>query len=151
MKLPALTLLAMAGAVSVLPDAGAGEWQATVSGRNEMVGRAFVDGGSICLDDRIRHELDSMVPRFAALEPDQIVKVEAFSRRGSNREEQVRNSLYLALEAQRYLRTRHGVKLNLFLAAAPDRDPTGRDFVRIVTIPDSFKAVHVSEVGPRQR
>lgn len=107
----------------------------------------YVNGGTVCLDRKTRRELDRIAPDLTSLGPGHIVKIEGRSRRGAEREERVRNSLYLAGQAQRYLSERHGVKLDIFVAAAPESNESSGDFVRIAVFPDVFTAVHVSRGG----
>lgn len=116
----------------------------------EEIGVVRLRVNSHCLDKSVRRALDSLVPRLAALEPRRIVKIEAYAGWGTSREESIRNSLLLALEAQRYLRNKLGNAPNLFITAAPDLENGKSAVVRVVTFPDSFAAVHVSSATSRE-
>ena len=116
----------------------------------EEIGTVRLKGKATCLNARVRRDLDSFVPRIAALDPGRIIKIEANASWGAGREERVRNSFQLALEAQRYLRARLNSGLDLHIAAASSRRAGKNTFIRIVSLPDSFAAVHVSTVGNRQ-
>ncbi|MBT1074477.1 hypothetical protein [Geobacter grbiciae] len=116
----------------------------------EEIGTVRLGGSAPCFDTRVRRELDSFVSRLATLDSGRVVKIEANASWGANREERVRNSLLLALEAHRYLRTRLRSGLNLYIAAASNREAEKITFIRVVSFPDSFATVHVSTVGNRQ-
>lgn len=116
----------------------------------EEIGTVRLRGSAPCLDKRVRRELDSFVSRLAALDSGRVIKIEANASWGASREERVRNSLLLALEAHRYLRTRLRSGLNLYIAAASSREAEKSTFIRVVSFPDSFATTHVSTVGNRQ-
>ncbi len=116
----------------------------------EEIGIVRLKNGAACLDKPVRRALDALVPRMSALQPGRIVKIEAGAAWGSGREERIRNSFLLALEAQRYLRARLRSGQNLFIAVASGLEPGENAFIRVVTFPDSFAAVHVSQKGERQ-
>ncbi|BDV43241.1 hypothetical protein GURASL_21640 [Geotalea uraniireducens] len=110
-----------------------------------IVGTMSLYSKTICLDNRTRNELDRLAPQLAAIKPGTIIKIEGSSSFGATREEQVRNSFYLALQAQRYLRTKHALKAELlYLAAAPTQRPAKGNTIRIVKYPDNFRALHLS-------
>lgn len=115
----------------------------------EEIGIVRLKNGSVCLDKPVRHALDALVPRVTALQPGRIVKIEAGAAWGDGREERIRNSFLLALEAQRYLRAKLRSGQNLFIAVASGLEPGEKAFIRVVTFPDSFAAVHVSQKGER--
>jgi len=140
--------LVLAASLIVTPQGGLAQGSPSAE---EEIGAVRLRGTASCLDTTVRRGLDSLVPKLAALESGRIVKVEACASWGKGREERVRNSLLLALEAQRYLRTKLNPRLNLFIAAVPGCEAVEGAFIRVVTFPDSFAAVHVSTVRDRQR
>lgn len=141
-RLPSLWLIAMTALAAPCGFAQEGTEAAT---DEKLLGIMAVHGNSICLDNLTRGELDHLAPQLTALPPGTIVKIEGYSPNGANREEQVRNSLYLALQAQRYLRSKYALNPELlYLAVAPANGQAKSNSIRIVTYPDSFRALHVS-------
>lgn len=143
----ALPLLLLAASLLAIPCAG---FARGASATEEEIGMVRLGGSTSCLDAKVRRALDSLVPRLAALDPGRIVRIEARAAWGQGREERIRNSYLLALEAQRHLRERLTSGRILYLAAAPSGGAGGDTFIRVVSLPDSFAAVHVSTVGSRQ-
>lgn len=143
----ALPLLLLAVSLLAIPCAGFAQG---ASATEEEIGMVRLGGSTSCLDAKVRRALDSLVPRLAALEPGRIVRIEARATWGRGREERVRNSYLLALEAQRHLRAKLASGRILYLASASSGGAGGDTFVRVVSLPDSFAAVHVSTVGSRQ-
>lgn len=143
----ALPLLLLAASLIAISNTGFAQSSSPVE---EVVGTVRLKGASPCFDIRVRRALDSLVPKLATLDSAQIVKIDASTSWGTGREERVRNSFLLALEAQRYLRTRLSSRLNLFIAASPSRVAGEDAIIRVVSLPDSFSKVHVSTVGNRR-
>lgn len=143
----ALPLLILAVFLGAVPSTGFAQ---SPSSTEEEIGTVRLRGDAPCLDTRVRRALDSLVPRLATLDSTRIVKIEANAAWGAGREERVRNSFLLALEAQRYLRARLSSGLNLYIASASRGEAGGHSFVRVVSLPDSFATVHVSTVGNRR-
>lgn len=143
----ALPLLLLAVSLLTAPCTGFAQG---VSATEEEIGLVRLGGDTSCLDVKVRRALDSLVPRLAALDPGRIVRIEARAAWGRGGEERVRNSYLLALEAQRHLRARLTSGQILYLAAASSGGAGGDSFVRVVSLPDSFTAVHVSPVGSRR-
>jgi hypothetical protein len=144
--LPPLLLL-LAASLIATPDAGFAQISIMPE---EEIGTVRLSGAAPCLDTRVRRALDSLVPRLAALDSARIVKIEASAGWGTGREERVRNSFLLALEAQRYLRAKLGSGRTLYVASASRGGAGEHSFVRVVSLPDSFATVHVSTVGNRR-
>jgi len=120
------------------------------SATEEVIGMVRLGGNAVCLDAKVRQTLDSLAPRLDALDPEQIVRIEARATRGNGREERIRNSYLLALAAQRHLRAKLASGRILYIASASNGGAGGDTFVRVVSLPDSFTAVHVSTVGNRK-
>lgn len=143
----ALSFLLLAPSLLAMPCSGSAR---EASAPVDEIGMVRLGGSTSCLDARVRRALDSLVPRLAALEPGRIVMIEARAAWGRGREERIRNSYLLALEAQRHLRAKLASGRILYLASASSGETGGDTFVRVVSLPDSFAAVHVSTVGTRQ-
>ena len=143
----ALPLLLLAASLLAIPCAGFAQG---ASATEEEIGMVRLDGRTSCLDAKVRRALDSLLPRLAALEPGRIVRIEARATWGRGREERIRNSYLLAIEAQRHLRSKLASGQILYIASASSGAAGGDTFVRVVSLPDSFAAVHVSTVGSRQ-
>lgn len=141
-----LTFLAIAFGVL----AGIAAFAAERQPREEV---AFIrpSGETFCLDRSVRKQLDAAAARVAVLDGRRIVMIEGFASRGADGEERVRNSLSLALLAEKYLRSSHSLTQEIFLAAAPESAGNGREFIRILTLSDDFAAVHVSRAGTPSR
>lgn len=144
----ALYLLLLAASLLAIPRAG---FAGSASATEEEIGVVRLGGNAACLDARVRQALDSFVPMLAALDRERIVRVEARAAWGNGPEERVRNSYLLALEAQRYLRAKLPPGQILYIASASSGGTGGDTFVRLVSLSDSFAAVHVSTVGRRQQ
>lgn len=110
---------------------------------------AFIrsSGKAFSLDRSVRKQLDVAASRVAARDGRRIIVIEGGARRGGSDEERVRNSLNLAMMAEKYLRRCHSLSGEILLAAAPEPMGKGREFIRILTHPDDFTAVHVSRAG----
>lgn len=117
------------------------------AGGEERLCTLFIHSGAVCLDEKIRRELDRVVPKLVSLGPGYIVKIEGYSSRGEDEEERVRNSIYLAWQAQKYLSGKHRLKLDLYVAAAPKGETAKGDFVRVVALSDAFVAIQALQVG----
>ena len=143
----ALSFLLLVVSLISIPNFG---FSQTSSLAEEEIGTVRLKGTTPCLDARMRRALDSLVPRLAALDSGRIVKVEANAVWGGSREERVRNSFLLALEAHRYLRAKLGSSRTLYVASASRGVAGENSFVRVVSLPDSFATVHVSTVGNRR-
>ncbi|WP_298438858.1 hypothetical protein [Geobacter sp.] len=117
----------------------------------EAIATVMAHGNSFCLDQKMMKSIDLFAPRLKSLAKGGVIRIEGFSRRGKDREAQVRNSFYLALEAQKYLRERHGVSADIYLSAVPDGQDSTTDFLRIAVFADAFSAIHVSRVGGTSR
>lgn len=143
----ALSLLFLAVSLLAIPCAGFAQG---ASATEEEIGMVRLGGNAPCLDAKVRQTLDSFVPMLAALEPGRIVRIEARAAWGNGREERVRNSYLLALEAQRHLRAKLTSGQILYIASASSGEAGGDTYVRVVSLPDSFAAVHVSTVRNRQ-
>uniref|UniRef100_A0A831XFG8 Uncharacterized protein n=1 Tax=Geobacter metallireducens TaxID=28232 RepID=A0A831XFG8_GEOME len=143
----ALPLLLLAASLIAFLHSG---FARGASAAEEEIGMVRLGGSSSCLDARVRRALDSLVPRLAALDPGRIVMIEARAAWGRGREERVRNSYLLALEAQRHLRAKLASGRIMYLASASGGGAGGDTFVRVVSLPDSFAAVHVATAGSRR-
>ncbi|AAR35121.1 hypothetical protein [Geobacter sulfurreducens] len=110
---------------------------------------AFIrsSGETFSLDRSVRKQLDAAAARVAARDGRRIIMIEGGARRGGSDEERARNSLNLAMMAEKYLRRSHSLSRDILLAAAPEPTGKGREFIRILTLPDDFTAVHVSRAG----
>lgn len=140
-------LFLLAAGLMVIPSSAFAQ---SPSSAEEEIGSVRLKGGSACLNNPVRRALDALVPRIAALQPGRIVKIEAGASWGNGSEERIRNSFLLALEAQRYLRAKLRSGQNLFIGVSSALEPGDDAYIRVVTFPDSFAAVHVSSVGGRQ-
>lgn len=143
----ALPLLLLAAFLGAVPSTGFAQ---SSSAAGEEIGSVRLKGDAPCLDARVRRALDSLVPKLAALDSARIIKIEARAAWGTGREERVRNSFLLALEAQRYLRAKLGSGRTLYVASAPSGGAGENALIRVSSLPDSFAAVHVSTVGNRR-
>ncbi|WP_298269349.1 hypothetical protein [Geobacter sp.] len=117
----------------------------------EPIATVVAHGDSFCLDQKMMKSIDLLAPRLRSLAKGSVIRIEGFSRRGEDREAQVRNSFYLAFEAQKYLRERHGVSADIYLSAIPDGQNSTTDFLRIAVFADAFSAIHVSRAGDTSR
>lgn len=147
MKRPSLILATALLATAAGTPAGSADTNPYAAMGQHHIGTLSLHRDSFCLDAAIRKKLDSLLPRLKSLEPASIIKIEGISQRGGSREEQVRNSLYLAMEAQKYLKRRHGLKNEMYLAAAPVEEGETTNSIRITVFPDAFSAVHVSSAN----
>lgn len=144
MKRPSLILaIALLAAAAGSPAGGADTNQYAAMGQ-QHIGTLSLHRELFCLDADVRKKLDNLLPQLKSLEPANIIKIQGISQRGGSREEQVRNSLYLAMEAQKYLKRKLGLKNEIYLAAAPVEEGETTNFIRITVFPDAYSAVHVS-------
>ncbi|WP_119332672.1 hypothetical protein [Geobacter sulfurreducens] len=124
---------------------GASAFAAEKQPREEV---AFIrsSGETFSLDRSVRKQLDAAAARVAAQDGRRIIMIEGGARRRGSDEERARNSLNLAMMAEKYLRRSHSLSRDILLAAAPETGK-GREFIRILTLSDDFTAVHVSRAG----
>lgn len=150
MRLVPTLLTILAAAMASLPAHGI-ETQQIRSLHEELIATIAAHGRSVCLDREMIKNIDALVPRLKGLAPGNVILLEGYSRRGAGREAQIRNSLYLVMEAQRYLRTTHGIVSDVYLAVARDGQDSASDFIRISVFGDSFSAIHVARAGAPSR
>lgn len=115
----------------------------------EQVAIIVPSGETFCLDAAVRRQLDAAAARVSKLDGRRVVKIEGFSRRGVNSEERVRNSLLLAMMAEKYFRGSRSLHREVYLAAATELPAGAREFIRIVTFPDDFATYHASQFVPQ--
>ncbi|WP_052263363.1 hypothetical protein [Geobacter pickeringii] len=150
MRLAPALLTILAAAMASVP-AHCNEPQQIRALHDELIATIASHSRSVCLDREMIKNIDALAPRLRALVPGSVILLEGYSRHGAGREEQVRNSLYLALEAQKYLRTMHGVTSDVYLAVSRDGQGSATDFIRISVFADAFSAIHVARVGAPSR
>lgn len=104
-----------------------------------LVGEAVVKSESFKKDKNAMRRVDAMVPLLRKLGKGKVVRIEGSFAPSLNRAEKVTKSLNLAKEVEQYLRQKHKLPLDLYIATQDDIvDKHSRKSVRILVFQTEF-------------
>lgn len=110
----------------------------------EQIGEISFRPGRLNSDGRARHNLDALVPKLILLGKGKVVRIEGYFAPSNSKDEKVKKSLYLAKEVEQYLRIKHKLGLDLYIAAQDDTvDKGNRPSVRILLYPNDFSEIKI--------
>lgn len=103
-----------------------------------VIGEAVIGSGSFANDANAKRRIDVLASKLAKVGKGTVVRIEGCAP-STDRQEQVTKSLDLAKEVEKYLRTKHKVQVDLYIAVRGDiLDKHSRKSVRIVVYPVEF-------------
>lgn len=106
---------------------------------SRLVGEAIVKSDSFKKDKKAMRTIDAMVPVLKRLGKGKVVRIEGSFAPSQNKDEKVRKSLNLAKEVEQYLRQKHNLPLDLYIAAQDDIvDRRSHRSVRILVFQTEF-------------
>ncbi|ABQ26328.1 hypothetical protein [Geotalea uraniireducens] len=110
----------------------------------EQIGEISFRTGSLNSDGRAMHNLDALVPKLIMLGKGKVVRIEGYFAPSNSKDEKVKKSLYLAKEVEQYLRIKHKLGLDLYIAAQDDTvDKGNRQSVRILLYANDFSEIKI--------
>lgn len=110
----------------------------------ELIGKISFRTGTLNSDVRAKHNLDALVPKLIKLGKGKVVRVEGYFAPSNSKAEKVKKSLYLAKEVEQYLRIKHRLGLDLYIAAQDDTvDKDNHQYVRILLYPNDFAEIKI--------
>lgn len=110
----------------------------------EQIGEISFRTGSLNSDSRAMHNLDALVPKLIILGKGKVVRIEGYFAPSNSKDEKVKKSLYLAKEVEQYLRIKHKLGLDLYIAAQDDTvDKGNRQSVRILLYANDFSEIKI--------
>lgn len=108
----------------------------------ELVGVAHSEGTDQPLDQQMRGELDSLVPRLRQLPADSPILIEAHvpAQKGRGKEDRIKRAYALAEQAQQYLSSRHKLHFEYYISVWENGEANSADRpkVRFSTYPLDF-------------
>ncbi len=133
-----LTLLL---AITLVLPVHAEEPQESLPRGAELIGFAGSDGNDPPFDQHLKGELDLLVPRLRQVPSDATILIEAYypGKKGKSKEQQISRAFSLAEQAQQYLRSKHALNREFFVAIWEKAESAGEHpKIRITTYPRDF-------------
>jgi hypothetical protein len=107
----------------------------------ELIGIAESEGNDPPFDKHIKGEIDLLVPLLRQVASDATILIEAYypGKKGKIREQQVSRAFALAEQSQQYLRSKHDLSRDFFVAIWEKAESAGElPKIRITTYPRDF-------------
>jgi hypothetical protein len=108
----------------------------------QLVGEAIVQSSTFKSDRKAMRSIDAMVPTLKRLGKGKVVRIEGCYAPSQSKEEKVRKSLNLAQEVEQYLRRKHNLPFDLYIATQDDIvEKRSHRSVRILVYQTEFSEV----------
>ncbi|MBT0666405.1 hypothetical protein KI809_19020 [Geobacter pelophilus] len=107
----------------------------------QFLGIARSDGSDPPFDQHLKTEIDKLVPQLRQLNSEATILIEAFypEKKGKNRDLQIKMAFSLAEQVHQYLKTKHSLDHDFFVAIWDDsEDKTKYPKIRITTYPRDY-------------
>ncbi|WP_243373962.1 hypothetical protein [Geotalea sp. SG265] len=125
--------------LSLYSQASAEEDKGLPPEESRLVGETIVKSDSFKKDKKAMRTIDAMVPVLKRLGKGKVVRIEGNFAPSLSKDEKVRKSLNLAKEVEQYLRQKHNLPLDLYIAAQDDIvDKRSHRCVRILVLQTEF-------------
>lgn len=120
---------------------GAGHDQQVLPEKYEIIGEAQIKSPSFASDIQAKRKIDALVPKLRKVGKGKVIRIEGrFS--GRDKDEKIKKSLIIAKEVEQYLRVKHKLPLDLYIAAQDDIvDNKSGKSVRILVYSADFSEV----------
>lgn len=117
----------LAAQVNALPEGG------------HLIGEVTIKANTLAKDKDAMRKIDAMVPALKKIGKGKVVRIEGSFAPTSSKAERVDKSLGLSKEVEQYLRLKHNLPLDLYLAAQDDIvDRRSRKSVRVLVYQTEF-------------
>lgn len=110
----------------------------------QLIGETSIKANTLLKDKEAMKKIDAMVPILQKIGKGKVVRIEGSFAPTSGKAERVDKSLALSKEVERYLRQKHNLPLDLYLAAQDDIvDKRSRKSVRILVYQTEFSETKI--------
>lgn len=133
--------LSLLFAAALVCPISAAESQGALPRGAELIGYAGSEGNDSPFDQHLKGEIDLLVPRLREVASDATILIEAYypGKKGMSKDQRISRAFSLAEQAQQYLRSKHDLRRDFFVAIWQNAESGGeRPKIRITTYPRDY-------------